>query len=267
MSTDSSRSAPVDEVVDPSEPAADAAHDSGALRRARRRAGALAAVLLGIAAVATASVLVDPVAPWFQPFDDAVWEWAQEHRSAPFVRVAEWFDVAGSVVVTVPLRLLAIGVLLLRRRWTQLAIFVVALVLSELCIGPLKAWTDRARPPQGIVETTSGSFPSGHSIAAAVTAFGLVIAFLPRGRRRLHWGIVATLVAASMAWSRVYLGAHWASDTVAGVCFGVGIAIGTEVLLEGTRTTVAEHLEVEEPSVDGGASIPQSGDEAGRHSR
>ncbi|MFN7149787.1 MAG: phosphatase PAP2 family protein [Microthrixaceae bacterium] len=75
------------------------------------------------------------------------------------------------------------------------------------------------------------------------------MAFLPRGRRRLHWGIVATLVAASMAWSRVYPGAHWASDTIAGACFGVGIAIGTEVLLEGTRTSVGEHLEAEERTV------------------
>ncbi len=233
MSTESSSPSPVDEVVDPNEPVADAAHDSMVLRRARRRAAAFAAVLLCIAVVATASVLADPVAPWFQPFDDAVWEWAQEHRSAPFVRLAEWLDVAGSVVVTVPLRLLAIVVLLLRRRWTQLAIFVTALVLSV-----------------GIVETSNASFPSGHSIAAAVTAFGLVVAFLPRGRRRLRWGTVATLVAASMAWSRVYLGAHWASDTIAGVCFGVGIAIGTEVLLEGARTSVGEHVDPDSAALD-----------------
>ncbi len=249
MSTESSPPTPADEIVDPHAPVADAAHDSTVLRRTRRRAAAFAAVLLCIAVVATASVLADPVTPWFQPFDDAVWEWAQEHRAAPFVRLAEWLDVAGSVAVTVPLRLLAIVVLLLRRRWTQLAIFVTALVLSELCIGPLKAWTGRARPPAGIVETSNASFPSGHSIAAAVTAFGLVVAFLPRGRRRLHWGIAATVVAASMAWSRVYLGAHWASDTIAGACFGVGIAIGTEVLLEGTRTSVGERLEAEGPSV------------------
>jgi membrane-associated phospholipid phosphatase len=249
VSTESSPPAPVDEVVDPNAPVADAAHDSAAVRRARRRAGALAAALLCIAVVATASILIDPVAPWFQPFDDSVSEWAEEHRYAPFVRLAEWLDVAGSVVVTVPLRLLAVAVLLMRRRWTQLAIFVTAVVLSELCIGPLKAWTDRARPPGRIIETSSASFPSGHSIAAAVTAFGLVVAFLPRGRRRVHWGIVATFVAASMAWSRVYLGAHWATDTIAGICFGVGIAVGTEVLLEGTRTSVAEHAEAEEHTV------------------
>lgn len=237
--------APADERPDPGEPIADAAHDSRALRRARRRAGALAALLLVLAAALTVSVLVDPVQPWFQPWDDAALRWAREHRVPWLVDVAEGLDVAGSVVVTVPLRLLAIVLLVARRRWTQLSIFVTALVLSELCIGPLKGLVGRARPPGPVVETSAPSFPSGHAIAAAVTAFGLVVAFLPRGRRRIAWGVVATFVAASMAWSRVYLGAHWASDTVAGVCIGVGLAIGTEVLLEGGRTTVAEHVEHE----------------------
>jgi undecaprenyl-diphosphatase len=243
---DPTATAPEDERPDPTAPIADAAHDSGALRRARRRAGALAALLLVVAAVLTVSVLVDPVRPWFQPADDAALRWAREHRVPWLVDVAEGLDVAGSVVVTVPLRLLAIVVLVGRRRWTQLGIFVTALVLSELCIGPLKALAARARPPGPVVETSAPAFPSGHAIAAAVTAFGLVVAFLPRGRRRIVWGVVATFVAASMAWSRVYLGAHWASDTVAGACIGVGLAIGTEVLLEGGRTSVAEHAEHDE---------------------
>lgn len=252
MTADSA--APADEPVDEDAPVSDAAHDSAALRRARRRAGAASAAMLAVAAALTVSLLVDPVSPWFQPFDDAARDWAQGHRVPLLVDIAEALDLIGSVVVTVPLRLLAITVLLLRRRWTQLTIFVTALVLSELCIGPLKSLVDRARPPAAIVETSAPSFPSGHAIAAAMTAFGLVVAFLPRGRRRLRWGLVATLLAASMAWSRVYLGAHWATDTIAGVFIGTGLAIGTEVLLEGSRTAVAEHFEddpVGEPSGHG----------------
>jgi undecaprenyl-diphosphatase len=235
--------APLDEVVVEGAPLADAAHDSAALRRSRRRAAVLSLVLLSVGLVATVSLLIDPVQPWFQPFDDATLRWARSHRSPFPVHVAETLDVAGSVVVTVPLRLLAALVLVLRRRWLQLVTFIVAIVLSELCIGPLKWLVDRARPPGALVATSAPSFPSGHSIAAAVTAFGLVIAFLPRGRRRVHWSIVATLVAASMAWSRVYLGAHWATDTIAGVCIGTGLAVGVEVLFEGARTAAAEHEE------------------------
>ena len=240
---------PLDEQVDETAPVADAAEDSRALRRARRRAGWLSAALLGVAAVLTVSLLIDPVQPWFQPFDDWWFELVASHRSGLLTSIAEVLDVVGSVVVTVPVRLVALTVLLVRRRWMQTLAFAVALVASELCIGPLKAVVDRARPPVRIVETTSASFPSGHAVAAAVTAFGLVIAFLPRGRRRVHWVIGAALIAGCMAWSRTYLGAHWATDTLAGVCIGVGLAVGVDALLESLRTEVAEAV-VDPPGPD-----------------
>ena len=50
------------------------------------------------------------------------------------------------------------------------------------------------------------------------------------------------LIAGCMAWSRTYLGAHWATDTIAGVCIGVGLAVGVDVLLERLRTDVAESV-------------------------
>ena len=75
----------------------------------------------------------------------------------------------------VPLRLTVIAALAWRRRWLQLGAFVGATVTSELCIGPLKALIDRPRPPGALITTDSPSFPSGHAIAASVTAIGLVV--------------------------------------------------------------------------------------------
>ena len=71
--------------------------------------------------------------------------------------------------------------------------------------------------------------------------------------------IGAALIAGCMAWSRTYLGAHWATDTIAGVCIGVGFAVGVDVLLESLRTEVAESVEPTEvsTSVDGAVQRPQ----------
>jgi membrane-associated phospholipid phosphatase len=53
----------------------------------------------------------------------------------------------------------------------------------------------------------------------------LVLALLPAGPRRRHWEWLAIGFAFVMALSRVYLAAHWFSDTVAGTLLGAGIAI------------------------------------------
>ena len=237
------------ESVDPDQPFADAAHDSFALRRSRRHSVMVSLVLVAIAATLTVIMLIDPLQPWVQPFDDWWYRWIADHRTPWLTRVAEVLAFVGSGWVTFPLRLAIAALLAFRRRWTQLSAFVAAIVVSEFFIGPLKAIVDRPRPPRSLVDLTTPSFPSGHAIAAAVTAFGIVVAFLPRGRRRLVWIGGASFLAASMAWSRTYLAAHWATDTIAGICIGVAAALLCEVAFESTRTVIAEHVASADPTI------------------
>jgi undecaprenyl-diphosphatase len=222
----------------------DPARDPSSLRRARRRALLLSAGLLAVAAAMTIVVAVDPHHPWFQGVDDAWDRLMAAHRSPVATAAALTLSFIGGALVTWPLRALALALLLRRRRFTQAAAFTVATVVAELCIGPVKSLLDRPRPDDILVATHSASFPSGHAIAAGVTAFGLVVAFLPRGRRRIHWVGFAAAFSASMALSRTYLHAHWLTDTVAGVCIGVACALGAEALFESTRTEVAEVREL-----------------------
>jgi undecaprenyl-diphosphatase len=63
-------------------------------------------------------------------------------------------------------------------------------------------------------ETVATSFPSGH--AAAVTVYAMTA----RRSDELPFAPVAVL-AATIAVSRVYLGTHFFSDTIAGVLIGV----------------------------------------------
>jgi membrane-associated phospholipid phosphatase len=203
-----------------------------------RRVHALAAALtaLIVAVALTLVVAFDRRHSLIQPVDDRWLEWMTEVRTPWLTRVAKAMSFLGGPLVMVPLRLGVIGALAWRRRWLQLTAFVGATVTSELCIGPLKALIDRPRPPGGLIETTSASFPSGHAIAASVTAIGLVVVLAPAASRRAHWTIIAASFAAVMAMSRTYLGAHWASDVVAGACLGSGLAVGWAAALELERS-------------------------------
>jgi undecaprenyl-diphosphatase len=201
-----------------------------------RRLHALVAglVLLGIAVGVTIVVALDRTGSALQAIDDRWLAWMIDLRTPWLTRLARAMSVLGGPLVMVPLRLMVIGALAWRRRWLQLGAFVGAVVTSELCIGPLKALIDRPRPPGPLVTTHSPSFPSGHAIAASVTAIGLVVVLVPAANRgtRTPWTVLAAVFAALMALSRTYLAAHWLSDVIAGACIGTGLAVLWPAALE-----------------------------------
>jgi membrane-associated phospholipid phosphatase len=192
-------------------------------------------VLLFAAAVIAVIIAIDPPASLFQGVDDRWLSWMIAIRTAWLTRLAKILSVAGSVKVTLPLRLVIAALLCWHHRWLQFAAFAGAVLTSELCIGPPKALVDRPRPPNPLIGTTGASFPSGHAIASAVTAFGLVVAVLPATPRRWIAIGLAAAFAGLMALSRTYLAAHWLTDTIAGVCIGTGLALVWPAGLEMAR--------------------------------
>jgi undecaprenyl-diphosphatase len=96
---------------------------------------------------------------------------------------------------------------------------LVALAISGVVVGTLMLTVQRTFPVDPVcltdrAETVATSFPSGH--AAAVTVYAMAA----RKSEHIPFSVVMVL-AVLIAVSRVYLGTHFASDTVAGV--GIGI--------------------------------------------
>jgi membrane-associated phospholipid phosphatase len=170
-----------------------------------------------------------------QPIDDAFLRWMVSLRTGWLTFVARVFNLVGLTYVMAPIRLGIAGWLAIRRRWWHFAAFVSAIVVSEIAIGTLKALYDRPRALGSLVVTTSASFPSGHAVAASVTAVAAVIALVPEGPRRYRWGAAAVAFSSLMALSRTYLGAHWLSDAIAGVLLGTTIALGTALIVHRIR--------------------------------
>lgn len=200
-----------------------------------RRALILAAILLAAAGVLCLLVAIPGTRHEVQDVDDAVRRLAVSSENRPSTAIADAFSIIGGTWVNWSIRIVALVVLALRRQFLQLTAFALAVITSEAMIGPLKAAYDRARPPDGLISSSSGSFPSGHAIAGAVTAVGLVLVLLRPGPARWKWEARAVAFAFLMALSRVYLRVHWLSDVVAGALIGAGLALGWPALLQTLR--------------------------------
>ena len=134
---------------------------------------------------------------------------------------------------------IALAVILLclpKYRKTGFAMGAALLMGLLICNLWLKPMVGRLRPfdyqlqcygrliPLLIEAPTDYSFPSGHTIASFEAATVLLI-------RHKKWGIGAMVLAALIAFSRLYLYVHYPTDVLASVVLGIGIAFAANYLV------------------------------------
>ncbi|MEU8197735.1 phosphatase PAP2 family protein [Microbispora amethystogenes] len=106
----------------------------------------------------------------------------------------------------------------------------------------LKVVVARARPhlPDPVAIAPGASFPSGHTVNAALGAGILLLLVLPLVRQRgraVAWTL-AVLIPLLVGFSRIALGVHWFSDVVAGLVVGVAVVAATCAAFETWRREV-----------------------------
>jgi membrane-associated phospholipid phosphatase len=121
------------------------------------------------------------------------------------------------------------GAILWRKRQPVMAGLLIAIVAVEETVGyVLKHLVERIRPEQylSLYKEDGFSFPSGHVLRATVL-FGVISYLLYRSFKSsiLRLGIiVGYIISVSLvALSRVYLGVHYPSDTLASILIGASL--------------------------------------------
>ena len=120
--------------------------------------------------------------------------------------------------------LVAAVALAARRRWAEVVVLVVAMIILHIAVPVLKEALDRPRPPDGLVDADGDAFPSGHAAYSVIYTW-LALTIAVRVRPGLTHAsalvLIGVLLTAAIGLSRVYLGVHYLSDVSGGWALGV----------------------------------------------
>ena len=152
--------------------------------------------------------------------------WFHERLTPAFVTVLRAFTDFGSgewvgIVVFALVLFFA-----WKRWWPSLVTFVVAVPGGMLLNEWVKVLVHRQRPfvAGPFVDWSGYSFASGHTIGATLLYGQLLLLILPCLKAR-HWRLLSVFSALSLialvGFSRVALGAHFLTDVLAAILFGI----------------------------------------------
>jgi membrane-associated phospholipid phosphatase len=198
------------------------------------------------------AALDDEVATWFTQ---------QRNESATIGMIALAIAFGPFVMPVVVLAVTVVWTLRARHAWRPLVLaggMLVGVVTAQI----VARLVQRERPPLSLMlfgGDTTFSFPSGHVLGAS--DFFLITAFLIVSRRGgpraalVAFALAAFGIAAQIV-SRLYLGYHWLTDTLASVSLSL-VILGLVIAVDTWRT-----VRIPGEPIEGPLSIPQESDAA-----
>lgn len=170
-----------------------------------------------------------------QAFDKAVTMWAYKHRTMGMNTLMEGITYIGnwSSIVVICILLLAFE----STRHTGICVSL-ATTFTWLLNKGIQHVVMRERPEaiMRLIEQGGPSFPSAHAASSMALFITIAICLVALCRRKREMGlpldtqdrvmpVICVVAPLLIAFSRVYLGVHWATDVIAGVLEGLTIAM------------------------------------------
>jgi undecaprenyl-diphosphatase len=135
----------------------------------------------------------------------------------------------GGATIVFLITLFAAGYFFLRKEYTFLALILIAIIGGVILDYNLKEFFGRVRPSiySYLADVKSYGFPSGHSMMSTIVYLSLAAIMARMQERRINKIYilsVALFLTFIIGISRVYLGAHFPTDVLAGWSIGLAWA-------------------------------------------
>ena len=178
------------------------------------------------------------VADWDRPVE----QWVHTLRSpvTTFVMIVLTITFGPVVLPIIIFIVTVVWLIFAKHAWRPL--LLAGAMLTGVAVSTVLAQiVHRQRPPSSMMligHDTTFSFPSGHVLGAS--DFLILTAFLIVSRNPRLWGVA---VGFGLAWagvlaemfSRMYLGYHWLTDTLASLSISM-VIVGTVIAIDTRRT-------------------------------
>jgi membrane-associated phospholipid phosphatase len=188
----------------------------------------LAAMVVAVAGLAAAVMKSDTVTQADAAANQQAYMQAGQHGTDWSFHIT---DLGGSHTVWLVTAAAALF-LVAFRHWRGAIALLVAVASTQLVVDVLKIAVERPRPDHAMTETNGFSFPSAHSATsmAVYATLTLLAARAVTGRPRVAIAIAGALVVVAIGLTRIYLGAHYPTDVLAGWLTGAVIVLGSWAL-------------------------------------
>jgi membrane-associated phospholipid phosphatase len=158
-------------------------------------------------------------------FDHTVHNFIVRHSFAGLIKFMEAASFFGSSFFLLPAYIVMVGFMIFRKRYRDAVDIAIIAISSFLIMALLKQFFHRDRPDLPIIKgITNYSFPSGHSLSSVI--FCSILGYLISKARisKIQKILIfagLSIMTIIIGISRIVLNVHYATDVIAGFCFGV----------------------------------------------
>lgn len=185
-------------------------------------------ILLGITLALFLMILLSLLENRISAFDNRVYQILSVWISEPMTKIATIITFFGSALALIIITIIVCLILAYKKQKYGKYI-IINLVIATVCNQIIKFLVARPRPEGYRLVVENGySFPSGHTMVS-MAFYGFFIYLIDKKIKNpyIKWSsiILLTLLISAIGLSRIYLGVHFASDVLAGLCFSTSYLI------------------------------------------
>jgi len=176
-------------------------------------------------------------------FDIYVTREIQEPKIGAFTSLMVLVSIFGNSVVILSLVILTSLSFFINKNFRE-SYFIFTTLIPDLLTFLVKIAVSRPRPTlenaKLILDFNQTSFPSGH-VVHYVVFFGFLLTVMIVNKKiasflRIFLGVTSVFLIFTISISRIYLGAHWATDVMGGYLFGfIYLGIMLKLYLKDTK--------------------------------